>query len=182
MIRSTIAGFVLTAVAAVASAAPQVTIATRDHNPNLDKREPVRETPLHVDHVKRRIYLVERDEPRMPGKVEVRVVNSTIYLDPDKDYQSQGDCRINNNHHIVQALRIYRARHAAKAYVVHGGPGSHIWMARHPGPREHVVKLRMFTPDGKQHDLRVIPNVPRPAKKTRKIAATDSRATDHHVM
>ena len=93
MIRSSIAGFVLTAVAAVASAAPQVTIATRDHNPNLDKREPVRETPLHVDHVKRRIYLVERDDPRMPGKVEVRVVNSTIYLDPDKDYQSQGDCQ-----------------------------------------------------------------------------------------
>ena len=55
------------------------------------------------------------DQPVHPYLIEVRVVNTTVWLDSEKDYIRQGFYKIDENHHIPAAHRLARSRRAPRA-------------------------------------------------------------------
>jgi len=84
---------------------------------------------LHLGVVQRPVTqsaaLVSRalsDQPVHEYLVEVNVVNTTIYLDPQKDYYRQGQYRIGEDHHILRALRLHAALTARPARVIRHTP------------------------------------------------------------
>ena len=65
------------------------------------------------------------DQPVHPHLIEVRVVNTTVWLDPDKDYIRQGFYKIDENHHIPAAQRLARSMRAPRARTYWGSePGA----------------------------------------------------------
>ena len=81
---------------------------------------------------RRQVHLVERavtnsaavvsrelaEQPVHEHLVEVRVVHTTIYLDPEKNYIRQNQYRIDEDHHILKALRLHAALSAKPARVI----------------------------------------------------------------
>ena len=59
------------------------------------------------------------EQPVHEHLVEVQMVNTTIYIDPDATYSSLGNGGLDADHSIVRAQRLYKALHtASSAYIV----------------------------------------------------------------
>jgi hypothetical protein len=64
---------------------------------------------------------VSRDlsqQPTRPDLATVRVGVTTIHIDPDRNYTDGTRNRLDQNHSLVRAQRLFKSLHARKAYVV----------------------------------------------------------------
>lgn len=99
--------------------------------------------------------------------VAVRVVNTTIYLDPNADYTHQGEHRIDSDHTIVAAQRLYRSLNAKPARVIRKDPSHRHRVTAAAGlivPRAVITKPSGKQPSPKAKKIQ-IPSVPGPPKK-----------------
>lgn len=107
------------------------------------------------------------DQPVHPHLIEVRVVNLTIYLDPDADYLHQGYSSIDDKHFIIEAQRLYRSLNAKPARVIWGR--DHVTRPDPQATIEPIVILRAppNTPASKPQfeqpaPIPVVPIAPKP--------------------
>ena len=75
------------------------------------------------------------EQPVHPHLIEVQVVNTTIWLDPEKDYIRQGFYKIDENHHIPAAQRLARSLRA---------PGARTYWGSHAGTHDSARTIRPF--------------------------------------
>jgi hypothetical protein len=89
--------------------------------------------------------LVDRalaEQPVHPYLIEVRLVNTTVYLDPQADYQHKRVGSLDENHFILRAQRLYQSLGGEPARVIYGsrarrplagGPGGPAVVLLKPG-------------------------------------------------
>ena len=112
--------------------------------------------------------------------IEVRVVNTSIYIDPNADQMHQGENRIDENHHIPAAQRLYRSLNAKPARII--TRNDHRRQAPQPRTRPSMILMRpssmpemhMDTPRlrvPRKLKKKTIPSVPSPPKKRQRLIA-----------
>jgi hypothetical protein len=80
------------------------------------------------------------EQPVHPHLIEVRVVNATVWLDPDKDYIRQGHYKIDENHHIPAAQRLARSLMALPARTYWGSMDSQSALVN--GVKPHMILMK----------------------------------------
>ncbi len=144
--------------------------------------------------VKRRVWVVRRQhsgtsvvtsarlkqiQPSHREPIAVRVVNSTIYLDPQADYIRQGEHRIDANHYIPTAQRLYRSLNARPARIIrredYRRPVRHRRIER--STRRQAIFVKPFNkPRDAKPKKTPIPTVPRPPQKSSRLLAMSANA------
>ncbi len=127
MRRSFWVGTWIASIAAVAAVIcpSNVSAANRPSAHAVTHSRPIRSRTARVvtRHVVDRAALVSRDlseQPVHPHLIEVQVVNTTIWLDPDKDYIRQGFYNIDENQHVPAAQRLALSLRAPRARTYWG--------------------------------------------------------------
>jgi len=82
------------------------------------------------------------ETPTRPYLVEVRVGQTTVYLDPCKDYIRQGTNLIDANQYIPRALSLWRSLVTSRAQIVMPGdrPAAEARCGKVPVPRAIFLK------------------------------------------
>ncbi|MEE9212589.1 MAG: hypothetical protein V3U29_08045 [Phycisphaeraceae bacterium] len=135
----------------------------------------VHDTPQHLYLVQRSVTesaaVVSRalsEQPVHKHLVEVRVVNTTIYLDPDVNYIRQGQYRIDDDHFILKALRLHASLTAKPARVI-----------RHPQagdmtePVSIEPRLIIYKGDLPERRVKPAPARPKPDKPIDRVVRAD---------
>ena len=148
--------------------------AHRVHTPHKRRvwvavQKPARARVTHFHHLPR------FDVPQRE-LVEVQLIQSTIYIDPNADYLHQGNGRIDANSIIPTAQRLYRSLSAKPARIVvrneaHRAPQRR----RSTVSRPHMILMKpphLQKPNrNKKPGKRQIPSVPGPPKKQPRLMA-----------
>jgi len=109
-------------------------------------------------------------QPVHPHLIEVRYVNTTLYLDPNADYIHQGVNRIDDNHSLVKAQRLGRSLRAKGVTVIYGSPQRAALDPMNIEPR--AVIMRPMRGPVPQHpgDMPIVPQPPEKAKDPKTVA------------
>jgi hypothetical protein len=104
---------------------PESRVLGRHDTPVVTRHRVLTTASPHTRLVLRRVVepaaVVGRDLAEQPVRtdlVELQVVNTTIYLDPDADYEHQGVNPIDEDHRILKAQRLARSLLARPARVL----------------------------------------------------------------
>ena len=112
------------------------------------------------------------EQPVRPWLIEVKLVNTKVYLDPEADYIRQGDGQIDENHSLVAAQRLGRSLRAQSVQTIYGRA------ARRPAvvirPAMMLLRPPGLAPRGVPQDEKGMPIIPEPNKKpARQMASAE---------
>jgi len=144
--------FILTAVAAAVLAAPAwaygpelthstAKVVTADTQPAPG----VHEYALTRGSLDPQVMLIIRDDAPT-DRIELRIGWKTVYLDPWKDYTKMG--RIDPNHFIPRAQRLWHSQVTNRAHVIYGSPQAAAAEQSLPKPR--IIFEKPGLPDGER--------------------------------
>ena len=135
-----------------------------------------------------RVYIVSRqvvepaatvsrslsEQPVRPFLVEVKIVNTTTFIDPMSDLQYQGVGKIDDDHSLLKAQRLARARMSAGVVTYRSLATQPTVAGVMPTPAMILMKPAMPGIDP-QSPMPIVPEKPEPkkeeAKKDGKLAA-----------
>ena len=160
---------------------PQTSLAAESNTARVVRSKAHR---VHTPH-KRRVWVAVRQPAQEPVTtvhhlprfdvpqrelVEVQLIQTTIYIDPNADYLSQGNGRMDANGIIPTAQRLYRSLSAKPARIIvrQDAPRT-IRRLRSSVIRPHMIMMKpqhLHKPNQKKKPgKRRIPTVPGPPKK-----------------
>lgn len=115
------------------------------------------------------------EQPVRPHLVEVQLVNTTIFLDPDADYVNTGVNRIDENHSLIKAQRLARSlrAYANSVRVIHGMDAHEVINPHAIRPSMIMMKPRLGPAPAQPGDMPAVPQPPEKDLKTKSVAMAE---------
>lgn len=114
------------------------------------------------------------EQPVRPFMIEVKIVNTTTFLDPLTDLQYQGVGKIDDDHSLLKAQRLGRAMMSSGVMTYRGRAVEPALAGGAPTPSMILMKPGMLKSDP-NNPMPIVPEKPDPkkedAKKDGKLAA-----------
>ncbi|MCE9591114.1 MAG: hypothetical protein K8S99_11380 [Planctomycetes bacterium] len=136
-----------------------------------------------------RVYVVTRDivepaaivtrelseQPVRPDLIEVRMVNTTVLLDPDADYYHQGVNPVDQNFSLLKAQRLARSLrgYARGVTVIYGGPVRETIDVNSIKPRMIMMKPTPGNGPQQPGDMPIVPQPPEKSKDSKTVAMAE---------